>query len=78
MGISYNMPVYKVGDRRLYVGGWKHGLSLYGWKQGGDAGFTSRHPELTSGKGTIRLRPEDVSGIPDNELRDLARSALDA
>ena len=52
-------------------------MSIYGWQEGRDAGFTARHPELKTGKGTIRLRPETAAAIPDDELRDLARAALD-
>ena len=74
--ISYQMPTFKVGDRRLYVGVWKHWVALYGWEEGRDAGFTARHPELTTGKGTIRLPPDVAAGIPDDELRDLVRAAL--
>ena len=77
VALSYQMPAYKVGSCRLYIGVWKHGVSIYGWKQGRDAGFTTRHPELRTSTGTIRLRPEDAAGIPDEELRDLVRSALD-
>jgi uncharacterized protein YdhG (YjbR/CyaY superfamily) len=76
VGLSYQMPTYKVGRRRLYVGVWKHGVSLYGWGQGRDAGFTIRHPDLVSGKGTVRLRAEEAGGITDAELRALARAAL--
>jgi uncharacterized protein YdhG (YjbR/CyaY superfamily) len=76
--LSYQIPTYQAGGRRLHVGVWKHGVSLYGWQQGGDAGFTSRHPGLRTGKGTIRLRPEDAEGIADDEFRDLARAALEA
>jgi uncharacterized protein YdhG (YjbR/CyaY superfamily) len=76
--LSYQIPTYKVGRRRLYVGAWKHGVSVYGWQDGRDAGFTSRHPELKTSKGTIKLRPEDAAGIPDDELRDLVRAALEA
>jgi uncharacterized protein YdhG (YjbR/CyaY superfamily) len=75
--LSYKMPAYRVGSCRLYVGAWQHGVSIYGWQQGRDAGFTARHPELQSSTGTIRLRPEDAAGIPDEELRDLVRSALE-
>jgi uncharacterized protein YdhG (YjbR/CyaY superfamily) len=75
--LSYQIPTYKIGRRRLFVGVWKHGVSIYGWQQGRDAAFTDRHPELKTSKGTIRLRPDDASGIPDDELRDLARAALD-
>ena len=75
--LSYKMPTYKVGSCRLHVGAWEHGVSIYGWKQGGDAGFTARHPELRTSTGTIRLRPEDAAAIPDEEFRDLVRSALE-
>jgi len=76
--LSYQIPTYKVGRRRLFVGVWKHGVSIYGWEQGRDAGFTSRHPELKTGKGTIQLRPEVAAGIPDDEFRELVRAALDS
>src|SRR5947209_10601348 len=46
--LSYGIPTYKVGTRRLYVGAWKHGVSIYGWQQGGDAG--SPPDTLRSGK----------------------------
>jgi uncharacterized protein YdhG (YjbR/CyaY superfamily) len=76
--ISYRIPTYFAGGRKLYVGAWRHGLSLYGWQAGRDAGFASRHPALLSGRATIRLRPEDAASISDDELRELARAALDA
>jgi uncharacterized protein YdhG (YjbR/CyaY superfamily) len=76
--LSYQMPTYKVGHRRLFLGVWKHGVSIYGWGQGHDAGFTARHPELKTSKGTIQLRPEAAVGIPDDEFRDLVRAALDS
>ena len=76
--LSYQIPTYRAGRRRLYVGAWKHGVSLYGWPQDRDGGFTARHPALKTGKGTIRLRPEDADRISDQEIIDLARAALDA
>ncbi len=33
-GISYGMLCYPAGARRLHLGAWKHGLSIYGWPQG--------------------------------------------
>jgi len=74
--LSYQMPTYKVGRRRLFVGAWKHGLSIYGWEQGRGDGFTARHPELKTSKGTIQLRPAAAASIPDDEFRDLIRAAL--
>jgi hypothetical protein len=75
--LSYKIPSYKVGGRRLFIGVWSHGVSLYGWDQGRDAGFIARHPELKTSKGTIQLRPTDAAGIADDEFRDLIRAALD-
>lgn len=74
VAISYGIPVYRTGGRSLYVGAWKHGLSIYGWRQ--DGGFLARHPGLKTGKGTIRLRPQDAAAIPNGELRDFLRAAL--
>jgi uncharacterized protein YdhG (YjbR/CyaY superfamily) len=74
--LSYQMPTYKVGGRRLHLGVWRHGVSIYGWSRPGDAGFTARHPELQTSKGTIRLRPADVAAIGDDEFRDLFRAVL--
>ncbi len=75
--LSYQIPTYKVGRRRLFLGVWKHGVSIYGWDQGRDAGFIARHPGLKTGKGTIQLRPDDDAGMTDDEFRDLVRAALD-
>ena len=74
--LSYGIPTYKVGRDRLFLGVWKHGVSIYGWQQDRDGGFTGRHPELRSSKGTIKLRPGDAAAIDDAEFRDLIRAAL--
>lgn len=74
--LAYQMPTYKVGARRLHVGLWKHGLSIYGWDASRDGGFTERHPGLQTSKGTLRLRPSDAAAISDEEFRALIRSAL--
>ena len=74
--LSYDMPTYVVGERRLYVAAWKSWVSLYGWDEGRDGGFLERHPELSSGRGTIKLRPAAAEDIGDEELLDLVRGAL--
>jgi uncharacterized protein YdhG (YjbR/CyaY superfamily) len=74
--ISYQMPTYRLGDRRLYVGSWKHGLSVYGWDADRNVDFVDRHPELSNGKGTIKLPPGVAAEIPDEELIGLVRGAL--
>ena len=77
MLITYQMPTYKVGNNRLYVGAWKNWVAIYGLDFGRDGGFAERHPELNTNKGTIQLRPDAAAAIPDSELRDLVRAALD-
>jgi len=74
--LSYAMPTYRVGGHRLYLGTWRHGVSVYGWRQGGEAGFIARHPELKAGKGTIRLRSGDAEGISDEEFTGLIQATL--
>ena len=73
--LSYGMPTYRVGRRRLNVGVWQHGLSLY-VSPNRDGGFSARHPELAAGQGTIKLKPADAARIPDAEFQDLIRAAL--
>jgi len=75
LAMSYGMPTYRIGRRRLNIGAWKHGLSLYA-APSRDGGFSARHPELAAGRGTIKLKPEDAAGIPDAEFRDLIRAVL--
>jgi uncharacterized protein YdhG (YjbR/CyaY superfamily) len=74
--ISYRMPTYQIGKRRLHVGAWKHGLSIYGWKGQEGEQFLVRHPDLRTSKGTIQLSPEAAAAIGDDEFRALARAAL--
>ncbi|MFD9789491.1 iron chaperone [Streptomyces sp. NPDC059070] len=76
--LSYGMPTYRVGDRKLHVGVWRHGISLYGWDKDRAAGFIARHPGLASGKGTIRLRSQDAAELSDEELGGLVRASLAA
>jgi uncharacterized protein YdhG (YjbR/CyaY superfamily) len=75
--LSYKMPTYQVGRRRLHLAAWKHGVSIYGWRQDHDGGFAARHPELRTSKGTIQLRSPDASGVSDDEILALVRAALE-
>ncbi len=74
--MSYGMLRYRAGDRRLFVGAWKHGLSVYGWPQGREVDFVTRHPSLKTSKGTIRLPSAAATDITDDDLRVLVRAAL--
>ena len=74
--LSYGIPAYRVGKRRLNVGVWKHGVSVYGWRGDNDGGFVERHSSLWNGTGTIRIRPQEAEEISDEELRGLLGGAL--
>jgi uncharacterized protein YdhG (YjbR/CyaY superfamily) len=76
-GISYGIPAYRLGRGKLYVGVWKHGLSIYGWPREHAEEFGARHPGLVTSKGTIQIRPQDAAAISDQEFSDLARAALE-
>jgi uncharacterized protein YdhG (YjbR/CyaY superfamily) len=74
--LSYRIPTYRVDRHRLFVGVWKHGVSIYGWPQGGADSFIAHHPTLRTSKGTIQLGVDDAAAVTDDEFRDLVRSAL--
>jgi uncharacterized protein YdhG (YjbR/CyaY superfamily) len=78
IGLSYGMPTYTLGERRLHVGAWKHGISIYGWPQGREAPFAARYPELKTSRGTIQLRPGNSASVGDGELLELIRAALES
>ena len=74
--VSYGIACIVAGKRRLYVGAWQHGLSLYGWSADRDAGFASRHRDLRSGKATLRLPPGVLKAMPDQELQEFVAATL--
>ena len=76
VALSYGMPAYRVGRRRLNLGVWKHGVSVYGFAADRDGSWRGT-PTLSSGKGTIRIRPRDAAEISDEELRALLGGALE-
>ena len=77
VALAYDMPAYRVGRRRLNLGAWQHGVSVYGWRRDNDGGFVARHPELAKGKGTIRFSAAAAEGISDDEFRGLLAGALE-
>ena len=74
--ITYDMPTFVVGEHRLPVGVWKHGLSLYGVDESRDAGFIGRHPELSSGRGTVKLPTSRADEFSDDELTAMLAAVL--
>jgi hypothetical protein len=77
VALAYNMPAYRAAGRRLSLGAWKHGVSVYGWRKDNDGGFLTRHPKLYSGRSTIRIGLRDAQDISDDEFRALLGGALE-
>lgn len=76
VGFAYKMPVYRVGDRSLNVGVWKHGVSLYGAHDEDAPTLLARHPELSSGRGTLRIPRKVADQVTDTELIEVIRAVL--
>ena len=75
--ISYDMPTFVVGDRRLHVAAWKGWVSLYGWDADHDGGLVARFPKASSGRGTLKITPAIAASITDDELQAFVLGALD-
>lgn len=74
--LAYKMPTYDVGERALHVGVWKHGVSFYGWDEGRDGALAERHPEWSSGRGTLRLPRKAAAEVSDDELLAFFRAVF--
>jgi uncharacterized protein YdhG (YjbR/CyaY superfamily) len=70
--ISYQIPTYKVGGRRVYLGLWKDGVSLHGVPV---EQFKQRHPSIKTGKGSLNFKVSDE--LPEADIRDVIQGALD-
>ena len=53
--LSYGMPTYRIGRRRLNIGAWKHGLSLY-VSPSRDGGFSARKASVVGSPVTPQHR----------------------
>ena len=80
VALAYDMPAYRVGKRRLNLGAWKHGVSVYGFRRDNDGGFLARHPRLVQREGhdphpaqrRSRHLGRGVHGAPRGSARALA------
>ena len=76
IGVAYKMPVFRREGRSLNVGAWKHGVSIYGWDDRDAGAFLERHPEMSSGKGTLRIPRKAADDVLDAELTEIIRGSL--
>jgi len=75
--LSYGMPTYRIGRRRLNIGVWKHGLSLY-VSPNRDGGFSAHDPRAGLGQGDHqgragRRRTHLRRAVPGSDTRRAAR-----
>jgi hypothetical protein len=69
--ISYGIPTYKIGRRRVYLGLWKAGVSLHAVPV---ETFRQRHPSIKTGKGSLNFKVTDE--LPEADIRAVIRSAI--
>jgi hypothetical protein len=70
--LSYQIPTYKVGRRRVFLGLWKGGVSLHAVLV---EQFKQRHPSIKTGKGSLNFRLTDE--LPEADIREVIKRAMD-
>ncbi len=59
--ISYQIPRYRVPSGRfVFLGIWKHGVSLHAVNFEVIAEFKAAHPEIKTGKGSVNFKTTDT------------------
>jgi uncharacterized protein YdhG (YjbR/CyaY superfamily) len=69
--ISYQIPTYKVGRGRVWLGLWKSGVSLHGVDV---ETFKQRHPSIKTGKGSLNFKLPDE--LPEADIREVIKRAI--
>ena len=69
--MSYKIPTYKVGRRRVFLGLWKNGVSLHAVDI---EMFTQRHPSIKTGRGSLNFTLTDE--LPEADIRDVIKRAI--
>ncbi|MBN2828933.1 MAG: DUF1801 domain-containing protein [Candidatus Cloacimonetes bacterium] len=67
--ISYQVVVYQIPTGNVWLGYWKHGVSLYTGFISKIAEFKEKYPDIKTGKGCLNLKMTDE--IPWQEIEDL-------
>ena|SRR5437870_2304387 len=70
--ISYKIPTYKIGSRRVYLGLWKSGVSLHAVEV---EPFKQRHPSVKTGRGSLNFKLTD--DLPEADTRDVIKRAIE-
>ena len=72
--ISYGLLKFYIGKKRVWLGYWKQGVSLYTGFPELITEFKSKHPELKTGKGCVNFRFTDK--IPLSDVKKLIRAVM--
>ena len=64
ISISYQIPTFRVGKRRLYLAAWKHGVSLYGWQADRDGGLPGGIQSCCPGRPPCGCGPSPPAPFP--------------
>ena len=73
--ISYQVPTYKKKGRRVSLGLWKDGVSLYTTGPEYIESFKARHPRIKTGKASINFGLAD--DFPEEDVRAVVRQAIE-
>lgn len=69
--ISYQIPTYRVGKCRVYLGLWKDGVSLHAIDP---APFKAKHPKIKTGRGSLNFKVTDE--VPEADVREVISQAV--
>src|SRR5437763_12062875 len=71
LGMSYHMPTYRVGRRRVFLGLWKDGVSIHGVPV---EAFRQQHPKIKTGRGSFNFKVTDE--VPEADVREAIRQSI--
>ena len=75
--LSYRIPSYWVGKRRLYAGVWKtRGCRSTGGRRAGKRSSSHGTQSSRQVRARFQIRLGDAAGLRDDELLELVRAAL--
>ena len=69
--ISYKIPTFKVGRKRVYLGLWKEGVSLHAVSVDD---FKQKHPTIKTGRGSLNFKITDE--VPGEDVQVVIKQAI--
>ncbi len=72
--IQYQVPTYKVGKAKVFLGTWKQGVTLYTTDPANLVEFKRLHPRTKVNKASINFRADEE--LPETDVRAVVELAL--